>query len=169
MRIVLISILLIGFAACTKEEVQPLKELETPKTVVPPPTTPLVNSIHALPEPINPTQQPLVLKQLKNNFTMYILREAVDTTVYHYNTIGEVIAEYSTYLNVGDSKTYSAYKKYSVNPENINIPDKIYATVLRSINNRTEVDFIYCDDQKRVIKEVKNGTMPISYTYDDQG
>ena len=170
-RLLIIFPIILTLVSCSKEEVEPPKVAEIPEVITVPDTesNPIVSSTPTLPEPINPSSQPLLLKQLKNSFTMYINKEYVDTTVYHYNTNGEVVAEYSTYLNVGDSKIYSGYKKYSVNPANINVPDKIYTTVLTSVNNYTKTDFIYCDNQKRVIREVKDGSAAYSYQYDNQG
>ena len=169
MRPFLYFCLLLSLGAC-KNEAPPPEVSEIPEEVEVPkaPTSPS-RSIPALPEPLNPSNKSLVLKQLRNTFTMYILKEYVDTTVYHYNTNGEVIAEFSTYLSVGDGQIFSGYKKYHANPENINVPGKIYATVTTLMYNRLTTDFIYCDDQKRVIREVKDGGSSVTYEYDDQG
>lgn len=172
MKLLTILAILFAFTGCTKDELQPSEVSKTPEEITTPKengTSAVANSVPALPDPINPSGRSLLLKQLKNNFTMYTMKEMVDTTVYHYNTNGEVIAEFSTYLNVADSKIHSGSKKYNANPDNINVPDKIYATVLTSVNNYTKMDYIYCDDQKRVIKEIKDGLKSYLYEYDNQG
>lgn len=163
MRSSIYFFLLLSFWACNKGESLLPEVSEVPEeTGIPEETRPPVSSLipFSLPEPQNPSNQVLVLKRL--NSVVNYGTKMVDTTVYHYNANGEVIAEFFTSFMTG--RHDGGFKKYRAYPENLNVPGKAYAY----IHSGYEVADLYCDDQKRVIKAVRGNTIT-HYQYDDDG
>ncbi len=159
-------ILLLSFWACATDEVKLPEVSEIPEeTEVPEEQEGSSSLFPVLPQPVNPSGQTLVLKVLKKGISYGF--QLVDTTVYQYNTNGEVIAEFFTNAREGkQGGSYLRTKKYYAYPENLNLPDKIYAyTTSYPAGNE---EFLYCDDQKRVIK-ARKGVVTYAYEYDTKG
>lgn len=163
MRLWMCLFLILSVWACNRNDALPPELSEVPEEIeVPEETKPPVSSTLAfsLPQPLNPSNQALVLKRL-NTVVNYGIKK-VDTTVYQYNTNGEVVAEYFT--NFMQGKHNGGFKKYRAYSENLNVPDKAYAYITQG----SQVTDLYCDDQKRVIKAVK-GNVITYYEYDKEG
>lgn len=158
--------LLLSFWACKTDEVKLPEVSEIPEEAeVPEEPKGASPSFPVLPQPVNPSGQTLVLKVLSKGISYGF--PLVDTTVYQYNTNGEVIAEFSTNAREGkQGGSYLRTKKYYAYPENLNIPDKIYAYTTGYPAGNEE--FLYCDDQKRVIKARKD-VITAFYEYDHKG
>ncbi|MCD8538387.1 MAG: hypothetical protein LRY55_00445 [Leadbetterella sp.] len=163
MRALLYFSLLFSFWACNRSEA-PLPDLSETgeETPIPEEGKPPVSSVpaFALPQSLNPSGRVLLLKRLKT--VVSYGTKMVDTTVYQYNTNGEVIAEFFTNFMAG--KHDGGSKKYRAYPENLGSADKTYAY----ITNGSRITELYCDDQKRVMKARKDNVITY-YEYDQEG
>lgn len=111
----------------------------------------------------------MLLKRLYNIVSLYGTTKGVDTTIYQYNIQGEVMYEYFTNSKQGKgSSGYFNFLRYRVYPENFNVKDGPYVRIEHG--PRSEVwQELYCDDQKRVVKDIASTGRIIYYEYDDEG